>query len=103
MPKYRVKPGKTFGAGGRYPAGSVVELTEVEAKGFLDKLEPVANDATVGLVNEVLDQPVGLKNELGAEVPEDLKIMPQDEPVTAVTPAPEKPKPRTQRRRVTED
>lgn len=39
MPKYRVKPGFTHGAGNQYKAGDIVELTEEEAAGFLDKLE----------------------------------------------------------------
>ena len=40
--RYQVKPGYTHGAFGQYQAGDVVELTEAEAAGFLDKLAPVA-------------------------------------------------------------
>lgn len=45
MPQYRVKPGKRHGMGKRYGPGDVVELTEQEAAGFLDKLERVVDDA----------------------------------------------------------
>lgn len=111
MTKYRVKAGKSFGPGGRYPAGTVLELTEAEAQGFKDKLERVADSAPVGLINEIKpDEPVGLKNELGAEVPEELKILPQEKQeqppaVSAETqsqsPEP-KSKPRTQRKKAAE-
>lgn len=43
MPQYRVKPGKPFA--GKFKAGEIVELTEVEAKGFPDRLELVTVDA----------------------------------------------------------
>jgi hypothetical protein len=105
MPKYRVRSGKTFGPGGRFPAGTVLELTEAEATPFKDKLARVTDNAPVGLVNEVLDQPIGLRNELGAEVPEDMKLLPQEEPPVSTETAkaePEpaaKPKPRTQRKK----
>lgn len=38
---YRVKPGRMHGAFNQYGPGSIVELTEDEAGGFLDKLELV--------------------------------------------------------------
>lgn len=41
MTTYRVKFGYTFGGATLLPSGSLVELTEAEAAGFLDKLEPV--------------------------------------------------------------
>ena len=41
MPEYRVREGKRHGAFGQYGPGDVVTLTEVEASGFLDKLERV--------------------------------------------------------------
>lgn len=44
MPEYRVKPGYSHGTGKRYGAGDIVELTEVEAQGFLDKLELVIEE-----------------------------------------------------------
>jgi hypothetical protein len=42
--KYRVKPGLMHGAFNQYGPGSIVELTEDEAGGFLDKLELVRDD-----------------------------------------------------------
>ncbi len=39
--RYQIKPGYTHGAFGQYQAGDIVEMTEAEAKGFLDKLAPV--------------------------------------------------------------
>lgn len=41
MPSYRVRPGVRFGAAKQHGPGDVVELSEREAKGFLDKLELV--------------------------------------------------------------
>lgn len=41
MAKYRVKPGHQFGARKQHAEGAIVELTEQEAAGFLDKLELV--------------------------------------------------------------
>jgi isopentenyl diphosphate isomerase/L-lactate dehydrogenase-like FMN-dependent dehydrogenase len=41
MPEYRVREGKRHGAFGQHGPGDVVVLTEVEASGFLDKLERV--------------------------------------------------------------
>jgi hypothetical protein len=41
MAKYRVKQGQQFGARKQHQAGAIVELTEQEAAGFLDKLELV--------------------------------------------------------------
>ena len=78
MPKYRVKAGRTFGPGGTIKAGEFVELTEIEAAGFLDKLELVGL-AVTPLVPE-------LQNELKAFVPEELKIMPAslEETVAAI-------------------
>lgn len=45
MATYRVKPGYRHGAGKKYGPGDLVELTEVEAAGFLDKLELVTQEA----------------------------------------------------------
>ena len=42
---YRVKPGQTFGVRADYGPGDIVELTEREATGLLDKLEPVEANA----------------------------------------------------------
>lgn len=41
MPIYRVKPGKHHGTQAQYGSGDLVEYTEDEAAGFLDKLELV--------------------------------------------------------------
>jgi hypothetical protein len=41
---YRVKSGRMFGAFNQHGPGSLVELTEDEAGGFLDKLELVRDD-----------------------------------------------------------
>lgn len=80
MPNYRVRTGKTFGPGGRFPAGTILELTEAEAKGFEDKLERAADTALPGSMQEVVpDEPVQFKNELSVEVPDDLKLMPKKE------------------------
>jgi hypothetical protein len=58
MPKYRVKPGMRHGAGNQYGPGDEVELTEAEARGFLDKLELVPEeppfDVATAKVEEVL-------------------------------------------------
>ena len=42
---YRVKPGHTFGLAQEFKAGAEVQLTLEEARGFLDKLEPVSSEA----------------------------------------------------------
>lgn len=39
--RYIVKPGYTHGAYGQHTEGEIVELTPVEASGFLDKLAPM--------------------------------------------------------------
>lgn len=38
--KFRVRPGFRHGTHNQYGPGDVVELTEAEAAGFADKLEP---------------------------------------------------------------
>ncbi len=45
--RYQVKPGYTHGAFGQHQAGDIVELSEAEAAGFLDKLAPVADESPV--------------------------------------------------------
>jgi len=42
--RYRVKPGFRHGAEKQYGPGDIVELSEEEAVGFLDKLEPVQEE-----------------------------------------------------------
>ena len=41
MPKYRVRTGRRWGPGRKYGPGDIVDLTEFQASGFLDLLEPV--------------------------------------------------------------
>lgn len=48
MPTYRVKEGYRHGAGGKYGPGDLVQLTEVEAAGFLDKLELYSGEGLTG-------------------------------------------------------
>lgn len=76
MPTYRVKQGKKFGPGGRYPAGTILELSEKEATPFLDILEP-APGALAGSTQAVVPHETPqFENVMGVEVPDDLKIMP---------------------------
>lgn len=42
--RYRVRAGFRHGARREFGPGDVLELTEQEAAGFLDKLEPVDDD-----------------------------------------------------------
>ena len=44
MPQYRVRPGRTFGWKDDVGPGEVVELTEAEAAGFLDKLKLIEEE-----------------------------------------------------------
>lgn len=77
MPKYRVRQGKKFGPGGRYTAGMILEMSEREATPFLDILEPAADSALVGSKQAVVPhEGLQFQNELGVEVPDDLKIIP---------------------------
>lgn len=48
MAKYRVRPGYTFGAYGTFREGMIVELPELDAQPFLDKLELVPNEVPAG-------------------------------------------------------
>lgn len=79
MPTYQVKPGRTFGAGGKYKPGDRVQLTEEEAKPFLDKLQLISEQAD----STPLAPVVGLRNDLGVKVPDDLKLMPGEEETAA--------------------
>ena len=51
MPTYAVRPGVTFGKDNQYIPGDEVELSEAEAKPFLDKLAFVWNDVDVVFVD----------------------------------------------------
>jgi hypothetical protein len=66
---YRVKSGKTFGVGNS-PAGTLVELTEAEAAGLLDFVEPVRGHSS--------ETPQGISPALTPEVqsPADLQPAP---------------------------
>ena len=75
LKRYRVKPGATFGAGGKYPAGSEIRLDPNDAKGFLDKLIPLDESP-----------PSGLKNDLGIQIDEKDKLLPGDEESAESTP-----------------
>ena len=44
---YRVRPGRTFGMYDQYRPGDLVELTDSEAGGFLDKLDLVVEEPPV--------------------------------------------------------
>ena len=77
MPKYRVRQGKRFGPGGRFTAGSILEMSEREAQPFADILEPAQDNALVGSTQAVVPhEDLNFENELEVEVPEDLKLMP---------------------------
>ena len=62
---YQVKAGQVWGPGDSHHEGDVVELTESEAEGFLDKLELVSvlpsddHDADLGDAPEPGDIPEG--------------------------------------------
>jgi len=72
MPNYRVKAGPSP-FGGLTP-GTIVTLTTEEAAGFPDKLEFESDDAPAA--DERPTAPP-LKNELGIEVPDEMKITPK--------------------------
>lgn len=46
MAQYRVRPGFYFGGIIEYGPGTVIELTDAEAQGFLDKLERLPDAPT---------------------------------------------------------
>lgn len=64
MPEYRVREGKRHGGFGQYGPGDVVTLTEVEAAGFLDKLERVEAALPVPAFD-----PVTEREEIASEPP----------------------------------
>lgn len=73
MAKYRVKPGYTYGAFGTFKEGDIVELLEVDAGPFLDKLEIVPTEApsTPEPEAETVAEPeVALETEAEQEVSE---------------------------------
>ncbi len=52
MPKVRVKDGCTYGAGGKYPAGTVLQVTDAEVVSFGDKLEVLELDVETSPLEE---------------------------------------------------
>lgn len=84
MSTYRVKPGYTFGGATLLPAGSLVELTEAEASGFLDKLELVeGGEERQGAPHEPKTTPtpatVRVREPLTVSVPQETAPTPQPE------------------------
>lgn len=75
MPRYRVKPGFRHGRNKQYGPGDTVELTEREARGFLDKLEYAGEDQALTI-------------DWGT-VPEVTATMPSPEPEPTPEPEPE--------------
>lgn len=60
MAQYRVRPGFYFGGIIEYGPGTVIELTDAEAQGFLDKLERLPDaptDAPADTSAETSDAP----------------------------------------------
>ncbi len=55
MPLYRVRDGYTFGVVNKKRGGDIVELSEKEASGFLDMLEPVDSSAGTEVVTHTTD------------------------------------------------
>jgi hypothetical protein len=63
MAKYRVRPGVTFGAGGKFKPGTVVELRPEDAAAFLDKLQLVTGEKPAPAAKA----PTGKKSEAAAK------------------------------------
>ena len=70
---YRVRENRTFGAFGQFGPGAIVRLDEREAASFLDKLR-LADDQ-----ESVPPAPAELHNDLGIQIPDDLKLIQPDE------------------------
>lgn len=69
--KYKLRPGFTHGIADQYKAGDVVEMTEFEAIGLLDKFEPAGDGDEVTIVGHPgLEKTVGsfLETRTQAEV-----------------------------------
>ena len=61
---YRVREGYRFGVGKQYGPGSIVSLTEIEASGFLDKLEHMG---VVRVEVPAVEEPAGVVLVAGEE------------------------------------
>lgn len=57
MPQYRVRPGFYFGGIIEYGPGTIIELTDAEAQGFLDKLERLPDAPTDAPTDALADAP----------------------------------------------
>tara|TARA_R110000868_G_scaffold117128_3_gene311396 strand:+ start:1351 stop:1770 length:420 start_codon:yes stop_codon:yes gene_type:complete len=80
MPEYRVREGKRHGGFGQHGPGDVVTLTEVEASGFLDKLERVETTKPVPTFD-----PVEHREEIASEVtPDTITVIVEDAPSESV-------------------
>ena len=82
---YVVKEGQTWGTNPELQAGDTVELTEAEAAGFEDKLEPVDATATRGAIQNV-------ESRLEAETGRDFTQTSGDPPTLAETDKPKLPR-----------
>lgn len=60
--KYRVRKGRRFGAQNQYKGGSIIELTEAQAKSFMDKLE-LADEGVKKTIPSTLSELDGMKPE----------------------------------------
>lgn len=79
--EYRVRSGCTFGKSRQYGPGSIVQLTEREASGFLDKLElfdPLLVDDSPDPEPELVEIPA---SETPVVIPEAEVIIDNDEPI----------------------
>lgn len=76
---YRVRPGMVFGSGdNKKTAGQLVRLDETLAAPFLDKLASLdTGDDLAGILPP--PPPKELQNDLGAVIPDDMKLFPSGE------------------------
>ena len=85
---YRIRPGFTHGAGRALQAGDLVEMTEREASGFLDKLELVIEEMISNFIDAVTAGPV-IEPLPIQPVVEPLPVEPAIEPLPVVEPEPQ--------------
>lgn len=65
--KVKVKDGVKYGVGGKYAAGTVLEVTEAELSAFQDKLEPLATANWPELVAFESPEPTEAAKKFAAE------------------------------------
>jgi|OpeIllAssembly_1097287.scaffolds.fasta_scaffold997739_2 hypothetical protein len=70
MAKYRVKPGYSFGAYSTFKEGMIVELLEIDAQPFLDKLELVPDEVPAVPEPEAVADPKFAPPSLDMDMPE---------------------------------